>query len=135
MSTTLPDTPRRQTVAQRKRDEKVRRAVRAIRRTVPALNDVRYTPLLRSYATLTLMIEKAAARLRDEDPISPVTGELRQSYSTIAGLIRTQATVAEKLCLTPGAAVSLAKPVAVLDLEAYRADDDDRPQKNGTETP
>lgn len=123
---TLPAKP--PTKAQLKRDGRVRRAVREIRKVAPALNDVKYTPLLRSYATLTILIEKAALRLRDMDPISPETNELRQSYSTLAGMIRTQATVAEKLALTPGAAVTLAKPVAVLDLEAYRADSDENPE-------
>jgi hypothetical protein len=121
-----PDVPRQPSYAVRKRDEAVRRAVRAIRRAVPALQDERFTPLLRSYCTMTIWIERAHARLKDQDVISPMTGELRSSLDTLARLVRSQAAIARELCLTPGQVAQLAKPVtAVLDLEAYRSEDDE----------
>jgi hypothetical protein len=120
------DAPRPPSRTARKRDEQVRRFVRAIRRQAPALDDIKYTPTLRGYAMVTLTLERLYSRIRkmtDEQLVRP-EGNAVQAIDSLRNLARTQASLARELCLTPSAAVSLARPVAVLDLEAYRDDSD-----------
>lgn len=55
---------------------------------------------------VTLTLERSYAALRDKDPISPTTQELRSSYDVIGRLAGQQAKLAAQLGLSP---VSIAK--------------------------
>jgi hypothetical protein len=121
----LPDRPKKQNWQVKKRDEQIRRFVRAIRRQAPALDDVKFTPTLRGYAMVTLTMERLYGRLKSmsDEQLVRDDGNAVQAIDSLRNLARTQASLARELCLTPSAAVSLSKPVAVLDLQDYRNDE------------
>jgi phage terminase small subunit len=89
-----------------KKDQQTRRIVRRLQRACPHLDAPEYTPILRSYARLTLLIERAYARLRDGD-IMDRAGEIRHSVDTLRRLMLTQTALARELGLTPAARAGL----------------------------
>ncbi len=117
------------TRVQHKRDQAIRAAVRKLRARCPHLDKPEYIPLIRSYARLSVLIERAYAVLRDGNIVDD-KGELRQSLDTLRRMMTTQAALAEKLGLSPHVAASMAKPVTpFLDLDSVRSatDDDTKP--------
>ncbi len=103
-----------------KRDEQIRRMVRRFQHLAPNLADRKYTPALRSYCMITLLIERGFSELKSKPLISPETGEIRNSVDVIRRLADTQRVLARELGLTPAAAPLLAKSVTMLDIEALR---------------
>jgi hypothetical protein len=121
--------PQPLTRAQRRRDQTIRAAVRKLRARCPHLDKPEYMPLIRSYARLSVLIERAYAVLRDGNIVDD-KGELRQSLDTLRRMMSTQAALAEKLGLSPHVAASMAKPVTpILDLDSIRSatDGDTKP--------
>jgi hypothetical protein len=102
-----------------KRDGQVRRLVGQMRRLAPYVDDPRFAPLLRTFAEVTLLIERSYAKLRDVD-VTEDSGGLRGSLDTFRRLAETQRGLARELGLSPTVAATMAKPVRVLDLEAMR---------------
>ena len=102
MSTeTLPDQPRPRNVRARRRDQQIRRFVRGLRSIAPHVDEPQFAPLLRSYAMITMMIERSYATLRARELISPKSDELRSSIDVLGRLIGQQSKLAAALHLTP----------------------------------
>ena len=118
VSDTLPARPRpvSRVMTRIKRDGQVRRLVGQMRRLAPYVDDPRFAPLLRTFAEVTLLIERSYAKLRDVD-VTADSGELRGSLDTFRRLAETQRGLARELGLSPTVAATMAKPVRVLDLE------------------
>ncbi len=117
------------TRVQRKRDQATRATVRRLRALCPHLDKPEYTPLIRSYARLSVLIERGYEVLRD-GRIVDAKGELRQSLDLLRRMMSTQAALAEKLGLSPHVAALMAKPVTpILDLDCIRrvTDGDGKP--------
>lgn len=101
-----PPAPSRALSRPPKRDQQIRRAVTRLRTLVPHLDRPEYLPLLRSYARVTLLIERSYEVLRDGRLVDD-DGELRGSLDTIRRLMTTQAQLARELGLSPSAARSV----------------------------
>jgi hypothetical protein len=86
-----------------RRDQQIRRIATNLRKAVPHLNRPEFTPIIRAFAMLTLTLERSYAALRDKDPISPTTNELRSSYDVIGRLAAHHAKLAAQLGLSPAA--------------------------------
>ena len=86
-----------------RRDQQIRRIATNLRKAVPHLNRPEFTPMLRAFAMVTLTLERSYAALRDKDPISPTTNELRSSYDVIGRLAAHHAKLAAQLGLSPAA--------------------------------
>lgn len=102
-----------------KRDQQIRRLARRLQTLAPHLDRPEYAPLVRSFARITLLIERAYQTLRDGELLSD-QGELRPSLDIFRRLTSTQAQLARELGLSPTAGHSLMKSVEPLDLEAMR---------------
>src|SRR5215471_6727807 len=96
-----PRKPRGSVLRSRKRDYQIRRFVFALRQTAPHLQEACYGPSLRAYAMLSLSIERCYAKLRDEDPISAKTGEIRNSYDILGRMVSQLTRLSKALNLTP----------------------------------
>ena len=122
MNDTLPARPRpvSRVMTRIKRDGQVRRLVGQMRRLAPYVDDPRFAPLLRTFAEVTLLIERSYAKLRDVD-VTADSGELRGSLDTFRRLAETQRGLARELGLSPTVAATMTKPVKVLDLESIRS--------------
>ena len=102
MADTLPAAPRPRSLRrQDKRDQQIRRFARGLRAVAPHLDNPMFAPLVRSYAIVTLAIERSYARLKADDLISPKTNELRTSLDVLGRLIAQQTRLAKALNLTP----------------------------------
>lgn len=97
-----------------RRDQQIRRIATNLRKAVPHLNRPEFTPMIRGFAMVTLTLERSYAALRDKDPISPTTQELRSSVDVIGRLAAHQAKLAAQLGLSP---------VSLQALKKTRADD------------
>jgi hypothetical protein len=91
-----------------------------MRRLAPYVDDPRFAPLLRTFAEVTLLIERSYAKLRDVD-VTEDSGGLRGSLDTFRRLAETQRGLARELGLSPTVAATMTKPVKVLDLESIRS--------------
>jgi len=114
-----PTAPR--SVRVRKRDQQIRRFVRHLRTIAPHVDRSELVPLLRSYAMITLTLERSYAALKERSLISTKTDELRSSIDVVGRLVGQQAKLAEKLGLTPAVAGKLRKE-KTLDLAGAIAD-------------
>jgi hypothetical protein len=110
--------------AQRERDQAVRRIVRKLQLLSPHLDDWRFLPLLRSYARVSLLIERSYQVIRNSESLIGEDGEVRSSVDTVRRLSETQSRLAEKLGLTPATLRAFSKEKTV-DLAAALADKDD----------
>jgi hypothetical protein len=106
-----------------KRDMRVRRAVRSIRRLAPHLDDPIFTPLLYGFASICLLLNDSRNKIRGGSLIGD-DGELRPSLDTIRRLAETQAKLAEKLGLTPST-LRLFRKERTIDIAAAFAELDD----------
>jgi phage terminase small subunit len=106
------------------RDDAVRRLARKLVQLVPAIDAPEYRPLILNYARLAILSEKAYAHLKEAGLIDD-KGELRNSINTYRQLAGALQSAARELGLTPTMAASLAKPVAFLDLESMRDNEDE----------
>jgi hypothetical protein len=102
-----------------RRDQQIRRLARRLQALAPHLDRQEYAPLVRSFARITLLIERAYLTLRDRELLSD-EGELRPSLDIFRRLTSTQAQLARELGLSPTTGHSLAKSVELLDLAAMR---------------
>ncbi|HEV3112588.1 MAG TPA: hypothetical protein VGY99_19040, partial [Candidatus Binataceae bacterium] len=115
-----PPRPVSRVMTRIKRDGQVRRLVGQMRRLAPYVDDPRFAPLLRTFAEVTLLIERSYAKLKDVD-VTADSGELRGSLDTFRRLAETQRGLARELGLSPTVAATMTKPVKVLDLESIRS--------------
>jgi hypothetical protein len=115
-----PPRPVSRVMTRIKRDGQVRRLVGQMRRLAPYVDDPRFAPLLRTFAEVTLLIERSYAKLRDVD-VTEDSGGLRGSLDTFRRLAETQRGLARELGLSPTVAATMTKPVKVLDLESIRS--------------
>lgn len=103
MGAELTQRPRHTPVAdarKARRDQQIRRVVREIRKLAPYCDDVRYVPLLRSFAEVTVLCERAYAFLSDAGLVNE-SGEFRDSVTTFRQLTETQRSLARELGLSP----------------------------------
>lgn len=121
--TTLPT--KRTTRKQRERDQQIRRLTRRLQTLTPHLDRPEFLPLLRSYARLSILIERSYQVIRDADSLIGEDGEVRGSVDTVRRLAETQSRLAEKLGLTP-ATLKIFSKEKLVDLPgAMAAPDDD----------
>jgi hypothetical protein len=113
----------------RKRDEQVRRFARRLRQIAPHLNDLRFGPLVSSFARISILLERAYATLKDRDLISPETDELRTSIDTVSRLIGQQVKLAAALGLSPMTIRSLSREKVADAFDAARGVEDAEPEK------
>jgi hypothetical protein len=100
---TLSPAPR---VPTRKRDEQVRRKVRALTALGPGLADVRYRPALHSLARLTLLVDRAYLTLKARTSlVNDDDGELCSSIDSFRRLVDGQASLLKSLGLMPTSVV------------------------------
>jgi hypothetical protein len=120
MSDKLPTVQPRSRIAVRaKRDQQIRRIVSNLRVGVSHLDRPEYVPLLRSFARVTILIERAYIVLRDGG-LTNSAGELRSSFLVLNAMISQQAKLAAQLGLSP-AAFSKLKTAPPDDLAAALA--------------
>ena len=103
----------------RRRDIQIQRIVRQIRRNAPWTEGIAYTPLLRRFAELCLLAERAYATLRDANLLNG-QGELRSSLNYLPPNPWTSRSLARELGLSPTVAETLAPRAKILDLESIR---------------
>ena len=115
---------KRPSAQMRTRDQQIRRLVRRLQVEVPHLDDWRFLPLLRSYARLSLLLERSYQVIRDSETLLGEDGEIRSSIDVIRRMSETQSRLAEKLGLTPATLRSFSKE-KVADLAAVMAGKDD----------
>lgn len=113
-----------------RRDQQIRRAVSRLRTFVPALDRPEYLPLLRSYARITLLIERSYELLRDGSLVDE-NGELRASLDTIRRLMSTQAALGRELGLSPSAARSVIRQPKDLAAAFAEAEDGEVVEEDG----
>lgn len=102
-----------------KRDQQIQRIVRQLRALAPYCDDVRYVPLLRSFAEVTVLCERAYAFLSDAGLVNE-NGELRDSVSTFRQLTEQQRSLARELGLSPTTVKSFTHERRVADFERAR---------------
>jgi len=112
-----------------KRDARVRRAVRSIRRLAPHLDDPIFTPQLYGFAGICLLLSDARNKIRGQGLIGD-DGELRPSIDTIRRLTETQSKLAEKLGLTPSTLKAFRKEKTIDIAAAYAELDDAERNRN-----
>ena len=89
--------PSRGSLAERKRDQRVKYAVTQLRTHFPHLrNRPGLLPQLKSYVRITLLIERGYERIRN-DEILGADGEIRSSVDTLRRLMLTQSHLAREL--------------------------------------
>lgn len=100
----------------------MRMVCQQILRAAPHLDDPKFRPLLRSFAQITILIEKSyGAVMKFPSLVSETTGELRGSLQTLGQLISHQRRLLADLGLTPATVAQVAKEVKpMLDLAAMR---------------
>jgi len=94
--------------AARKRDERMRRIIRRARSLASHLDDPIFTPVLQSFARVSLLLGDCYEKLRDGNLIGD-NGELRPSIDIIRKLAETQARLARELGLTPATLRSMSR--------------------------
>ena len=109
------------------RDRAVNNLARKLVQMVPAIDAPEYRPLIKNYARLAILSEKAWAHLKEAGLIDD-KGELRNSINTYRQLAGALQSAARELGLTPTMAASLAKPVKFLDLDSMRDNDNEDEQ-------
>lgn len=88
------------TMARIRRDQRLRRIIRRARTLAPHLESQIFSPLLQSFARVSLLLGDCYERLKEGDLIGE-NGELRPSIDTVRKLAETQARLAKELGLTP----------------------------------
>jgi phage terminase small subunit len=88
------------------RDRQIWRIVRGLQLANPHLDDRSFLAVLRSYARLSLLIERGYTHLKERGIVN-ARGELRDSVDTVRRLMLTQAALARELGLTPAARAGL----------------------------
>lgn len=101
----------------RRRDQKTEHRMRALIRKAPHLNDPRFVPILRTFAYISNVLDRAYMRLETTDLINPKTGELRYSVDVLRRLAETHMMLARELKLSPRAG-----RIGVMDLAGAIAD-------------
>src|SRR5260370_21852256 len=104
----MPDTPASgppaaavgRAVARAKRDQRMRRIIRRARMLAPHLENQVFTPVLQSFARVSLLLGDCYEKLRDGELLND-DGELRPSINTVRALAETQMRLARELGLTP----------------------------------
>ncbi len=109
------------------RDRAVNNLARKLVQLVPAIDAPEYRPLVKNYARLAILAEKAYAHLKEVGLIDD-KGELRNSMNSYRQLAGALQSAARELGLTPTMAASLAKPVKFLDLDSMRDDENEDEQ-------
>lgn len=118
--------------SKRQRDQQIRRLTRRLQTLAPHLDRPEFLPLLRSYARLSILIERTYGVIRDDDSLMGEDGEIRSSIDTVRRLAETQSRLAEKLGLTPATlrAFSREKTVDLAAVMADKEDDDEETMAN-----
>jgi len=98
--------PRR--IAKAKRDQRLRRITRELRRLAPHLDDQAFAPILQGFARVSVLLADSYEKVRQMDLIGE-DGELRPSIETIRRLVDTQSKLAERLGLTPSTLKAMRK--------------------------
>jgi hypothetical protein len=106
-------------IRRKKRDDQIQRLVRQIRKVAGHTDSPAYAPLLRRFAELCILAERAYQHLRDAELLNP-EGELRSSLTTYRQICETSRTLARELGLSPTVAASFTTRAKILDLEALR---------------
>ncbi len=101
----------------------MRRIVRRARTLAPHLENQVFTPVLQSFARVSLLLGDCYEKLRDGDLLSE-DGELRPSINTVRALAETQMRLARELGLTPATLRSLGREKRV-DLPGAFAEAED----------
>lgn len=111
----LPHQPEPKIVVRRrtKQNTPLRKMVAQLRRLDPRLGDPRYAFIVKSFARMVLLNDRAFETVRDMSLLD-AEGELRRSVDTVRRLAETESRLAEKLGLTP----SSEKPLPAIDIEA-----------------
>jgi hypothetical protein len=100
-----PARPRAPSRAVRKRDERVRRVVRWLKKDATFLDKPRYAPLLRIYAGLTIKYETLLSNINAKygDDLLDELGHAVPALETLQRLAKTCASIGAQLGLAPGA--------------------------------
>ena len=106
----------------RKRDERMRRIVRRARSLAPHLDNPIFTPVLQSFARVSLLLGDSYEKLRDGNLIGD-NGELRPSIMTVRALAETQARLGRELGLTPATLKAMSREKTI-DLPGAMASED-----------
>jgi hypothetical protein len=104
----MPDTPASalpaprmgRAVVRAKRDQRMRRIIRRARTLAPHLDSAVFSPILQSFARVSLLLGDCYEKLRDGELLDE-DGELRPSINTVRALAETQMRLARELGLTP----------------------------------
>jgi hypothetical protein len=109
-----PARPRTPSRAVRKRDERVRRVVRWLKKDATFLDKPRYAQQLRIYAGLTIKYETLLANINERygDSLLDELGHAIPALETLQRLAKARASIGSQLGLSPGSEHAMRRTIA-----------------------